>query len=53
LLTFSGGGSALGNAFDLHFEITASAATVALQGTCGEKLTWKLDDEGTLTISET
>ena len=30
--------------------ITASAAT---SGTCGDNLTWTLDDEGTLTISGT
>jgi hypothetical protein len=30
----------------------ASAATVA-EGTCGEKLTWTLDDAGTLTVSGT
>ena len=34
------------------FNITASAATTA-SGTCGNNLTWTLDDEGTLTISGT
>ncbi len=51
VLTTSIGGTALGNAVIMHSEITASAATIAEQGTCGEKLTWKLDSEGTLTIS--
>ena len=51
VLTASMGGTALGNAVIMHSEITASAATIAEQGTCGEKLTWKLDSEGTLTIS--
>ena len=33
-----------------EFSLTASAAE---SGTCGENLTWTLDDEGTLTISGT
>ncbi|MBO4866472.1 MAG: leucine-rich repeat protein [Ruminococcus sp.] len=53
LLTLSGSGTALGNAVDLHFEVTANAATVVERGTCGENLTWTLDDKGTLTISGT
>lgn len=32
-------------------EINVSAATVVQSGTCGENLTWTLDDEGTLVIS--
>jgi hypothetical protein len=32
------------------FAVKASAAS---SGTCGENLTWSLDDEGTLTISGT
>ena len=33
--------------------MTAQAATVVESGTCGEDLTWKLDYEGTMTISGT
>ena len=33
-------------------DITASA-TIVESGTCGDNLTWTLDDEGTLTISGT
>ncbi len=33
--------------------LAASAATVVDSGTCGENITWVLDDEGTLTISGT
>lgn len=36
----------------VSWSITASAQTVA-SGTCGDDLTWVLDDEGTLTISGT
>jgi hypothetical protein len=36
--------------FPLHTD--ANAATVA-SGTCGDNLTWRLDDAGTLTISGT
>ena len=35
------------------FAVKASAASVVESGTCGENLTWTLDDEGTLTISGT
>lgn len=31
--------------------VTANAATVTDSGSCGENVTWKLDSEGTLTIS--
>ena len=33
--------------------MSAFAADVVASGTCGEKLTWTLDSEGTLTISGT
>ena len=33
--------------------LTAQAATTVASGTCGDNLTWTLDDEGTLTISGT
>jgi len=33
--------------------ISACAAEVVGSGTCGDNLTWVLDDEGTLTISGT
>ncbi len=36
----------------LTMPTTAEAAEVA-RGTCGDNLTWVLDDEGTLTISGT
>ena len=35
------------------FTLTASAAEIIDSGTCGENLTWVLDNEGTLTISGT
>ena len=35
------------------FSTTASAAETTPSGTCGDNLTWTLDDEGTLTISGT
>ena len=34
-------------------EIEPAGASVVASGTCGENLTWKLNDEGTLTISGT
>lgn len=33
--------------------LSASAAAVTESGTCGENVTWTLDDAGTLTISGT
>ena len=35
----------------LYQSPTAEAATIVENGTCGDNLTWTLDDEGTLTIS--
>ncbi len=35
------------------FAVFANAETTVASGTCGENLTWTLDDEGTLTISGT
>ena len=35
------------------FTISASAEDNPTSGECGENLTWKLDDKGTLTISGT
>ena len=51
-IVLSGSGSVIGNVVDLQFDIAASAESVA-SGTCGENLTWSLDNEGTLTISGT
>ncbi|SEK43106.1 leucine-rich repeat domain-containing protein [Ruminococcus albus] len=53
MLVLSGGGATLGNAADLNFDLIASAAVTKASGTCGAKVTWTLDDEGTLTISGT
>ncbi len=35
----------------IHHTIEVQAATVVASGTCGKKMTWQLDGEGTLTIS--
>lgn len=51
-IVLSGSGAVVGNVVDLQFDIAASAESVA-SGTCGENLTWSLDNEGTLTISGT
>lgn len=51
MLALSGGGAAVGNAAVLRLDIAAAAAD-ADSNSCGEDLTWTLDD-GTLTISGT
>ena len=38
--------------FGIDLDITVEAATVVNSGSCGENLTWELDDEGTLTMSD-
>ena len=51
-IVLSGSGAVVGNVVDLQFDIVASAESIA-SGTCGENLTWSLDNEGTLKISGT
>jgi len=45
--------SVAGAGFISLFGFSASAAEIIGEGTCGDDATWKIDDEGTLTISGT
>ncbi len=51
-MVFSGAGALPGGTFE-WVDLVASADIIIDSGKCGEKLTWELDSEGTLTISGT